>query len=165
MKVAHWLFSVSQGDPGEDGKAVSTFVLLNILRFSWYSHITSVILLLFCSRWQGPSGPRGFPGSPGTAGAKGEKVVITELNKMERSCFLLIYEVTAIYLAWWGLIFPGWAWRESARTQRPPRSTRTSWTRHRWPSSTSTLQTLFSFSSFYLCHDMFVTEFLQSMFW
>lgn len=75
MKVAHWLFSVSQGDPGEDGKAVSTFVLLKILRCSCYWHITGVILL-FCSRWQGPPGPRGFPGSPGTAGARGEKVVL-----------------------------------------------------------------------------------------
>lgn len=45
------------------------------------------------------------------------------------------------------MIFPGWAWRRSTRTQRPPGSTRTSWIWiwHRWPPSTSTLQTPFSF--------------------
>lgn len=75
---------IFQGDPGEDGRAVSFSVFtlkycykrrviyrfFQIDRLKYY-HCN---LGFFCFCFQGPPGLQGVPGIPGVPGAKGEKV-------------------------------------------------------------------------------------------
>lgn len=81
--------SLSQGDPGEDGKTVSltcfgcssatfTIIIINSIK----SYCDNILLkkmvfsptFLLCNNTQGPEGPPGFPGTPGDPGLKGDKV-------------------------------------------------------------------------------------------